>query len=280
MAVLRHVADMMKMKIWGAVVAMVLSAGVLQAEVNKDSKEKWEPLFNGKDLSGWTAKIAGYDCGVNALNTFRVEDGIIKVSYADYDTFGTKFGHLYTKQSYSHYILRMEYRFDGKKMADAPGYVNFNSGVMVHSQSPQSLPKDQGFPASLEFQFLADEGTGKRSTANVCTPGTHIEIDGKLVTQHIVESTAPTFPPEEWVKIEIEVHGHEEIIHRVNGKEVLRYQHPQLDPDCRISPAKELIVAGANPKLSEGYIALQAEGHPVWFRNIEIKKLSPPSAAK
>lgn len=239
----------------------------------------WEKLFNGKDLTGWTPKIAGYAVGENALNTFRVEDGILKVSYADYDQFGTKFGHLYTNLTYSHYILRMEYRFEGQKVADAPGYVNFNSGVMVHSQSPQSLPKDQGFPASLEFQFLADEGKGKRSTGNVCTPGTHIEIDDKLVTQHIVESTAPTFPPAEWVKMEIEVHGNEEIIHRINGKEVLRYQHPQLDPDCRISPAKDLIAGGAKKMLEEGHIALQAEGHPVWFRNIEIQKLKNPTAA-
>lgn len=246
---------------------------------SEEKEGEWEKLFNGKDLSGWTPKIAGYDVGQNALNTFRVEDGIIKVSYADYEKFGTKFGHLYTNVSYSYYVLRMEYRFEGQKVADAPGYVNFNSGVMVHSQSPQSLPKDQGFPASLEFQFLADEGTGKRSTANVCTPGTHIEIDGKLVTQHIVESSAPTFAPNEWVKMEIEVHGNEEIIHRINGKEVLRYQHPQLDPDCRISPAKALIDAGAPKMLAEGYIALQAEGHPVWFRNIELKKLAKPAAA-
>jgi len=115
-------------------------------------------------------------------------------------------------------------------MPDAPNYVNLNSGVMIHSQSPQSLPLDQAFPASLEVQFLADEGKSPRPTANMCSPGTHIEMGGKLITQHIVRSTAPTFPAGEWVKIEVEGHGHDEIIYRVNGTEVLRYQHPQLDP--------------------------------------------------
>lgn len=236
-------------------------------------ENEWVDLFNGKDLSGWKPKIAGFPLGENAHNTFRVEDGILKVSYAGYQKFGEKFGHLYTDRSYSHFILRLEYRFEGQKMADAPGYVNFNSGVMFHSQSAESMPLDQGFPASLEFQFLADEGKGPRATGNVCTPGTHIEIDGKLVTQHIVESSAPTFQPGEWVKVEIEVHGHEQIIHRVNGKVVLRYQHPVLDANCRISPAKSLLAAGAGEKLASGRIALQAEGHGVWFRNIQIKEL-------
>jgi hypothetical protein len=253
--------------------ACALSLVLLPFSSCKSAEPEWVPLFNGKDLTGWTPKIAGSAAGENPYNTFRVEDGILKACYDQYPKFDEKFGHLYTDVSYSHYILRMEYRFDGQKMADAPGYVNFNSGVMVHSQGAKDLGKDQSFPISLEFQFLADEGNGKRSTGNVCTPGTHIEIDGKLVTQHIVESSAPTFAPEEWVKMEIEVRGHDEIIHRINGKEVLRYQKPQLDPTCRICPAQPLIDAGASKDLSSGHIALQAEGHPVWFRNIEIKKL-------
>ena len=239
------------------------------------AESPWIPLFNGKDLSGWTPKIRHHPLGENFANTFSVEDGILKASYAGYGKFDKKFGHLYTNIAYSRYILRMEYRFDGKKMADAPGYVNLNSGVMIHSQSPQSMTLDQAFPVSIEFQFLADEGKGPRSTANICTPGTNIEMGGKLITEHIIESSAPTFPAEEWVKIEVEVRGAEEIIHRVNGKEVLRYQKPQLDPEGRVESAAALIAAGAPKILSYGHSALQAEGQPVWFRNIEIKSLEP-----
>ncbi len=233
----------------------------------------WVKLFNGKDLSGWTPKIAGHPAGENALNTFRVEDGMIKVSYADYPKFEGQYGHLYSNLVYSHYILRLEYRFEGKMMADAPNYVNLNSGVMYHSQSPLSMGLKQSFPVSFEFQLLADEGKGKRPTGNVCTPGTNLEMNGKLVTQHIVESAAPTFPADEWVKVELEVHGNQEVIHRVNGKEVLRYQKPQLDPEGRIESTKELYAAGAETQLCAGHIALQAEGQGVWFRNIEIKPL-------
>jgi hypothetical protein len=240
------------------------------------AEQPWVSLFNGKNLDGWTPKFSGHTVGENPFNTFRVEDGVIKVSYDGYDKFDEQYGHLFTNIAYSRYILRMEYRFEGKMMADAPGYVNLNSGVMIHSQSPQSMGLKQGFPASMEVQFLADEGKGKRPTGNVCTPGTNLEMDGKLVTQHIVESSAPTFPAGEWVKIEVEVRGSDEVIHRVNGREVLLYQKPQLDPEGRVISADALIKAGAPRLLNFGHIALQAEGQGVWFRNIELKSLEEP----
>ena len=237
------------------------------------AEEGWIPLFNGRDLTGWTVKIAKRPLGENFANTFRVEDGILKVDYEGYETFDQQFGHLYTNLAYSHYRLRLEYRFTGTRMADSPKYVNLNSGVMLHAQSPQSLRFDQGFPASLEMQFLADEGKGPRPTGNLCTPGTHVEMAGQLFTKHIAQSSSPTFPAEAWVLAEVEVRGHDEIIHRINGVEVLRYQHPVLDSACTIAPAGDLTAAGAGMKLGFGHIALQAEGQPVWFRKIELMPL-------
>jgi hypothetical protein len=237
------------------------------------NEEKWISLFNGKDLTGWTIKIAKRPLGENFANTFRVEDGILKVSYDGYETFDQQYGHLFTNLAYSHYLLRLEYRFTGTMMADAPKYVNLNSGVMLHAQPPQSMRFDQGFPSSLEMQFLADEGKGPRPTGNLCTPGTHVEMAGQLFTKHIAKSSSPTFPAEEWVRAEIEVRGHDEIIHRINGVEVLRYQHPVLDPACTIAPASDITAAGGDGKLGYGHIALQAEGQPVWFRKIELMSL-------
>lgn len=234
---------------------------------------KWIPLFNGKDLTGWTIKIAKHPLGDNFANTFRVEDEILKVNYDGYKKFDQQYGHLFSNLAYSHYILRLEYRFTGTMMSDAPKYVNLNSGVMLHAQPPQSMRFEQGFPASLEIQFLADEGKGSRPTGNLCTPGTHVEMAGQLFTKHIAKSSSPTFPAEKWVRAEIEVHGNDEIIHRINGAEVLRYQHPVLDPTCSIAPASDITSAGGNVKLSYGYIALQAEGQPVWFRKIELMSL-------
>lgn len=250
---------------------LILFTPVMAAEENP-----WVPLFNGKNLDGWTPKISGHPLGVNFAETFRVEDGILKVSYDGYEKFDSQYGHLFTNIAYSHYILRMEYRFSGKMMPDAPGFVNLNSGVMIHAQTPQSMGHKQGFPASMEFQFLADDGKGKRPTGNVCSPGTHLEMDGKLVTQHIVESSAPSFPAEEWVSMEVEVRGSEEVIHRINGEEVLRYRRPQLDPKGEMATVTGLLQAGAPRILEYGHIALQAEGQPVWFRKIELKSLEAP----
>lgn len=248
------------------------------AAENKPASPQWISLFNGKNLDGWTVKIAGHPVGENYADTYRVEDGIIKVHYDKYDKFAMQFGHLYSNVAYSHYILRLEYRFDGKVMADAPEWCNSNSGVMIHAQSPLSMFLEQQFPVSLECQFLANVGTGPRQTASVCTPGTNIEIDGKLVTQHIVRSTAPVFGIEDWVQVEVEVHGSREVIYRVGGKEVLRYQRPQLDPEesepQRQQAVRQLMAAGAPKYLDFGHLALQAEGHPVWFRNIQLLPLN------
>jgi hypothetical protein len=235
------------------------------------SREQWHSLFNGKDLSGWTIKIAKHPVNENYAETFRVEDGVLKVSYDRYGKFEERFGHIYTNQPYSHYILRLEYKFTGAAVADAPHWARLNSGVMIHSQSPLSMEVDQGWPASMEMQFLAVGATAGRQTANAVTPGTNLEMNGKLVTDHIIDSKSKLYPLDEWITAEIEVHGNKEVIHRINGAEVLRYQRPQLDP--REESAKRLLAAGAPLHLSFGHIALQAEGQPIWFRNIEIRPL-------
>ncbi|MGI9517478.1 MAG: family 16 glycoside hydrolase [Pirellulaceae bacterium] len=233
--------------------------------------EPWVPLFNGKDLEGWTPKIRGYESGENFGNTFRVEDGVLKVAYDAYnDGFQQRFGHLFYQESLSHYRLRVEYRFTGEQVDGGPGWAISNSGVMLHGQHPESMEKDQDFPVSIEVQLLADDGTGDRPTANVCTPGTHYEMNGELVTQHCRDSTSETFPLDQWVTVEIEVRGDEVIRHSIDGNVVLEYQKPQLDPDD--AHALKLIVDG-NVRLFEGTISLQSESHPVEFRKIELLKL-------
>ena len=254
------------------VIATALAAnGTFAAEAAPAATKDWHALFNGKDLSGWTVKIANRPLNENYAETFRVEDGTIKVSYDRYQKFDMRFGHLYTNQPYSNYILRLEYRIVGQAITDAPHWAKLNSGVMIHSQSPLSMRFEQAFPVSMEFQFLASGATAGTQTANAVTPGTNLEIDGKVLTDHIIDSKSKLFPLDEWVTAEIEVRGHEEVIHRINGEEVLRYRHPQLDP--RDADAQRLMAAGAPLRLSFGHIALQAEGQPIWFRNISIRPL-------
>lgn len=256
----------MKMK---AVLALSLAFSLSARAADNE----WKSLFNGKDLTGWTIKIAKHPLGENYRDTFRVEDGILKVYYDKWDRFDRQFGHLYTNQAYSNYILRLEYRITGKAPEDSPPWAKLNSGVMIHSQSPLSMTLEQEFPASMEFQFLATGATAGKQTANVCTPGTNLVLNGKFTEDHIIDSHSKLFPVDQWVSVEIEVHGNQQVIHRINGEEVLRYEHPQLDP--KDESAQRLLAAGAPLQLSFGHIALQAESQPLWFRNIQIKQLDP-----
>jgi hypothetical protein len=245
------------------------SAQEKEKDKDKDSSD-WIPLFNGKDLTGWTPKIKGYAAGENFGNTFRVEDGVLKVAYDQYPKFDGRFGHLFSRHKYANYRLRIEYRFVGDHCPGGPGWALRNSGVMIHSQSAESLRKDQDFPVSIEVQFLGGDGKHPRHTGNVCTPGTHIVMGGRLITQHCTDSTSKTYAGERWVTSEVEVHGNGTIKHMIDGETVLEYEKAQLDP--RDKDAKALI-QGGNPMLREGYIALQSESHPIEFRKVELMPL-------
>jgi len=265
-----------------AAALLTLSFLVPAAAPCGDADEKeWIPLFNGRDLEGWTPKIAGHEVGENFADTFRVEDGVLKVSYDRYEgDFGARFGHLFHEKSFSFYVIAVEYRFVGEQAKGGPGWALRNSGVMVHGQPAETMKKDQDFPICIEAQLLGGGGTAERSTANLCTPGTNVVIGGRHVTEHCVASSSKTFHGDQWVRAEIEVHGGGTIRHRVNGEEVLAYEMPQIGGAN---------VAGHDPAvkkdgqlLTAGSISLQAESHPVEFRKVELLPLegcTDPEAA-
>jgi hypothetical protein len=230
----------------------------------------WVQLFNGRNLEGWTAKIAGYELGDNYADTFRVENGVLRVSYDEYDgPFNDRFGHLFYHQPFASYELRVEYRFIGEQVEGGPSWALRNSGIMLHGQTPESMEKKQSFPVSIEVQLLGGDGRQPRATANLCTPGTHVVLDGRLHTQHCTNSTSKTYHGEQWVAVDIEVHGNQLIRHKINGRSVLEYSQPQLDegdPD-----GQRLLVGGASKMLASGTISLQSESHPIEFRKVELR---------
>lgn len=209
------------------VVATVITASADAAD--KAESGKWVSLFNGKDLTGWKPKIRGYEFNENYKNTFRVEDGLLKVGYEGYDKFSEKFGHLFYKKKLSHYRLRVEYRFTGEQAKGGPGWAFRNSGIMIHCEAPEEMTKDQKFPTSIEVQLLGGRETGDRPTANLCTPGTNVVMDGKLLKRHCTSSSSKTYRGDQWVTVEVEVHGDGVIKHIVDGKTVISYEKPQFD---------------------------------------------------
>nr|HPR33926.1 DUF1080 domain-containing protein [Prolixibacteraceae bacterium] len=227
------------------------------------------PLFNGKNLDGWVTKFTGQALNENYKNTFRVEDGILKVCYDEYDSLRNVFGHLLTKESYSHYKIRVEYRFTGEQVPGGADWAYRNNGIMIHCQPPETIPLDQDFPVSIEVQLLGGNGVDERPNMNVCTPGTLVMINGEYPKEHCFNSKAKTDHGDKWVNVEVEVRGDSIIKHIINGEVVLQYEKPILDPN---SPQyAKLLSLQSDERLTRGHIALQAESHPTEFRKVEIQ---------
>lgn len=238
----------------------------------------WRSLFDGKTLNGWTAKIAGRPAGENYRQTFVADQGVIRVSYAGYDRFNNQFGHLFYQAPFTAYRLRLTYRFltEGLPL-DTPGWARSNSGIMFHSQTAESMTVEQPFPVSIEFQLLGKEDDKPRPTGAVCTPGITITIDGAKVKEHCTPpANAPTIANGTWVQAELEVLPSGEITQKINGVVVHRYAGAALDPDDTVAGgAKPYILARGAQPVTGGYIALQSEGAPLEFKDIEIQELTP-----
>ena len=253
--------------------ALAFCALALCSSVASAADEDWIQLFNGRDLTGWTPKITHHELGDNFAKTFRVEDGLLKVRYDGYkDGFQTRFGHLFYAKPYSYYRLRVEYRFVGKQVGEGQRWAERNSGIMFHSQAPQTMTKEQDFPISIEAQFLGGLSDGKpRPTLSMCSPGTEIVYNGELYPKHCLESASKTYDGDQWVQIELIVIGGAHITHLVDGQKVLEYSLPQIGGG---------VVTNFDPKVkrdgelvSGGYIALQSESHPLDVRKIELLDL-------
>ena len=236
-----------------------------------NTTEEWIQLFNGENLDNWQVKFTGQELGANYRETFRVENSLLTVSYENWNNFNGEFGHLFYDQVFSHYLLRVEYRFIGEQVSNGPGWAYRNNGLMLHSQNPASMSLDQEFPVSIEVQLLGGNGMDLRTTANICTPGTNMVMNGELITRHCTNSNSGTFHGDQWVTVEMEIHGSNNLIHRINGQEVFSLQELQLD--ATDLDAQALLEKGAPVTLKEGYVALQAESHPTQFRKIELLPL-------
>jgi len=247
-------------------------------------EEEWISLFNDKDLDDWDIKISGHEVGDNYKNTFRIEDGMLRAVYKDYDTFTNQFGHIYYKIPYSYYKVRLDYRFTGDQVPGGPSWALRNSGIMLHSQSATSNSLNQNFPVSIEMQLLGGNGQEERTTGNLCTPGTIIRMNDSINYNHCITSSSKTYHGDQWVHTEAIVLGDEKIIHIIENDTVITYLKPMIGGGLLTKGAKEewenngvdnkeYWLAKDEEPLRKGYIALQAESHPVDFKNVELLDL-------
>jgi hypothetical protein len=262
------ILDFFRIAIW---LALTCAFACSRPETASGPAATWIPLFNGRDLDGWVPKLAGLELGLDPSRTFRVEDGVLRVVYDGVESFDGRFGHLFYRTPFARYRLRVEYRFTGEQTPGAPEWAWRNSGVMLHSQAPESMAVEQAFPVALEAQLLGGDGKARRPTANLCTPGTEVAMGGEVVHAHCVDSSSETFHGDRWVTVELEVRGGDALRHFVGGRAVLEYSAPRLDPND--PDARRLLAAGSPPALEQGFIALQAESHPVEFRRVDLLPL-------
>lgn len=242
-------------------------------KINQSESTEWKELFNGKDLKDWTIKIRTHELGDNFANTFRVEDGMMKVRYDGYDTFNQQYGHIYYNQPYGYYLLQVQYRFVGEQATGGEGWALRNSGAMLHCQDPKTILKDQDFPISVEAQFLGGNGTDPRTTCNLCTPGTNVVLADTLFTPHCINSSSQTYHGEQWVTANFIVMGDTEIHHLVGTDTVMSYYKPQIGGG-NVNPV-DPVVKIDGMLLKSGYIALQSESHPIDFRKVLLVDLTP-----
>lgn len=130
------------------------------------------------------------------------------------------------------------------------GRDNLAFDTRTHTQRPSY--ENQDWPISVEAQFLA----GNRTTMNVCTPGTEIEMNGD----------------DEWVAVQMEVLGGERVRHLVGGALVLQYERPSIGGG--VATGFDPGIKKDGTLLADGYIGLQAESQPVEFRNIRLLNLA------
>lgn len=106
-----------------------LGAAAAPRAAGPDAPEAKPALFNGRDLTGWTA---WFKEGGKADDVWSVNEGILR--YA-----GGKNGYLITKDDFDNFALKFKYRFPHK-----PG----DSGVLLRVQGDNSI-----WPKSLEAQM-------------------------------------------------------------------------------------------------------------------------------
>ena len=168
----------------------------------------------------------------------------------------------------------MDYRFYGnhvnlfKNEDEAWNYKN--SGVMLHSEDPSKMLLNQGFPVSIEAQFLGGSGVKERPTLNMCSPGTEVVINESQAMEHCISSNSKTYHNEDWISVEFVVYSDSIVHHIINKDTVMSYSNIKIGGEYLSDNFTDKV----GEPLKEGFISLQSEGHPIEFKNIRIKEFS------
>jgi 3-keto-disaccharide hydrolase len=266
----------------------------------------WTPLWNGKDLDGWTtwmgqpeagSEVAGLKkdatgkytepigSGRDPLRVFTVlrdVDGrpAIRIS-------GEVFGELRSKGSFKDYHLKLQFKWGDKKWPprDRPATPR-DSGLLYHVHAPPGLA-GRTWARSIELQiqehdvgdlYAVGSAIAVRAKPRAGTQPALYDYDpagewtffsqSQGASGRCIKQPDNEQPTGEWNTVEL-IAFREDAIHIVNGKVVMRLHGPmRIDGDV---PAP----------VTSGPIILQSEGAEVFFRDIEIRSMTaiPPEFA-
>jgi len=203
-------------------------------------------LFNGKDLSGWTADVPARDGDPEGPPSFIVRNGLLV-------SLGAPEGHLVTDASYRDYRLELEYRFPGK---------GGNGGVLVHASRPRALY--EMFPQSIEVQLQSgDAGDFWCIQEDIRVPDMERRRPrrfwetwggGAGDARRILNLTDGSERPlGSWNTLVVEARGR----------------------TLRVWVNGDLANDGSDCTADRGRIALQAEGTEIEFRRVDLGPLAP-----
>jgi hypothetical protein len=223
---------------------VLIAAATLATAADALVPERKTALFNGKDLSGWTADVPKKDQDPSLPASFVVRDGLLV-------SLGKPEGHLVTDAAYRDYRLEVEYRFPGK---------GGNCGVLVHASRPRALYKM--FPQSIEVQMMSgDAGDFWCIQEDIQVPD--------------MEKRRPRKPGEKWGGAEGDARR---VLNLTDGSEkpLGEWNSMRIEArgrDVTVWVNGTLVNVGTSATADRGKIALQAEGTEVEFRRVEIGPL-------
>lgn len=258
---------------------------------------QWQPLFNGKDFSGWLVYVGiphssteginlpknskgqyteAFGVGNDPLGVFQVtvEDGAPAILVS-----GQVFGTLISKKEYGNYHLKLQYKWGEKKWPPRMTMVR-DAGLLYHghgnpgatngswhpAQECQIQEGDTGDywptgPVTIDIPALKPDSSQWWFYKDDAPLRTQVFSD-KMPERRVITTLEKEKPHGEWNTVELITYG-DSSIHVVNGKVVMRLYH-----------SKKVKEDGTLESLRSGNIALQSEGAEVFYRNVQIKPIA------
>ena len=243
--------------------------------------ERFEPLFNGRDLEGWYTFLQRHGKDSDPDRVITVEDGAIHLYKHAEDGSDVVMGYIATEREYGDYHLRFRYRWGRKKFRPRLE-LKRDAGVYYHLIGPDAV-----WPRALQFQvqqgdvgdLLALHGLRLDTTIDPATRDDPIApafleperggvprvlgVAGESGIGYQRRSPGD-FEVDGWNTAEIIAEG-DTTTHILNGRVVNRGRAIRLE-DPESGPAQPI---------SRGRIALEIEAAEVYFRDIELRRLGP-----